>query len=80
MAGVEHTSTSTPVPYVDSEPADSEPSGTATSDTTGNMSQGSPDQPAPLRCGTFATQNQLSWRYQNFALLADTSLPGILDA
>ena len=79
MGGVEHTSTSAPVPCVDSKPADSEPSGTATSGTTGNMSQGSLDQPAPLRCGIHATQNQLPWRYWNFTLLADTSPPGILD-
>ena len=62
MAGVEHTSTSVPVPSVDSQPADTEPSRMATSDTTGNMSQGSLDQPAPLRCGTCTTQNQLPWR------------------
>ena len=55
MAGTEHTSTSAPVPSVDSEPADAEQSGTATSHTTGNMSQGSPDQTAPLRCGTCST-------------------------
>ena len=79
MAGDEHTSTSAPVPSVDSEPADTEPSGMATSDTMGNTSQGSPDQPAPLRCGTHATQNQLPWRYRSFVLLADTSPPGIWD-
>ena len=75
MAGVEHTSTSAAVLSVDSEPADAEPSGMATSDTTGNTSQGSLDQPAPLRHGTCITQNQLPWRCQNFALPADTSLP-----
>ena len=80
VAGVEHTNTSTPVPTVDSEPADAEPSGTVMSSTAGNMSQGSPDQPAPLRCGTHTTQNWLPWRYWNFGLLADTSLPGIWDA
>ena len=36
MAGVGHTTTSAPVPSVDSVPADAELSGTATSDTTGN--------------------------------------------
>ena len=79
VAGVEHTSTSAPVPSVDSEPADAEPCRMAMSDTTGNTSQGSPDQPAPLRCGMHTTQNQLPWRYWNFALLADTSPPGIWD-
>ena len=55
MAGVEHARTSAPMPSVDSEPPDSELSGMATPDTMGNTSQGSPDQPAPLRCGTYAT-------------------------
>ena len=80
VAGVEHTDTSTLVPPVDSEPADADPSGTVTSSTAGNMPQGSLDKPAPLRCGTQKTQNQLLWRYQNFSLLADTSLFGIWDA
>ena len=80
MAGVEHTSTSAPVPSVDSEPADTEPSRMAMSDTTGNTSQGSLDQLAPLRCGMHTTWNQLPWRYQNFALLADTSPSSIWDA
>ena len=80
MAGVERTSTSVPVPSVGSEPADTEQSGIAMSDTTGSTFQDSPDQPAPLRCGTHITQNQLPWRYQNFTLLADTSPPSILDA
>ena len=77
MAGVEHTSTSAPVPSVDSEPADTELSGTAMLDTMGNMSHGSPDQPALLRHGTQTTQKQLPWKYQNFALLADTNPSGI---
>ena len=69
VAGVEHTNMSAPAPSVDTEPAGSEPSGMATSDTTSNTSQGSHEQPAPIRCGTCSTQNQLPWRYQNFALL-----------
>ena len=77
MAGVEHTSTSVPMPCVGSEPTDAEPSRMATSGTTGYSSQGSLDQAAPLRCSTHTTQNQLPWRYWNFALVADTSLPGI---
>ena len=80
MAGVGNTNTSTLVPSVDSKPADVEPSGMVTSSTAGNMSQGSPDQPAPLRCGTYTTQNWLPRRYQNFGLLADTSQTGIWDA
>ena len=51
MAGVEHTNTSPPVPSVDNEPTDTEPSGLVTSSTAGNISQGSPDQHAPLRHG-----------------------------
>ena len=80
MAGVKHTSTSAPVPSVDSEPDDAEPSGMATSDTTGITSQGSLDQPAPSRGSTCTIQNQLPWRHQNFALLADTIPPNIWDA
>ena len=79
MEGVEHTSTSAPVPSVGNEPADTELSRMATLATTGNTSQGSLDQPAPLRHNTCTTWNQLPWRYCNFALLADTSLPSILD-
>ena len=71
--------TSVPMPCVGSEPTDAEPSRMATSGTTGYSSQGSLDQAAPLRCSTHTTQNQLPWRYWNFALVADTSLPGIFD-
>ena len=59
MAGVESTNTSTPVPPVDSEPTDAGPSGTVTSSVAGSTPQGSLKQPAPLRCGTRKTQNQL---------------------
>ena len=52
MAGVESTNTSTPVPPVDSEPADAGPSGMVISSVAGNLSQGSLGQPAPLRSGT----------------------------
>ena len=51
MAGVENN-ISTPVPPVDSEPADARPSGTVTPSTAGNTPQGSLDAPAPPRCGT----------------------------
>ena len=80
VAGVEHTSTSAPTPPVDSEPVDAELSGTATSETTGNMSHSGLDQPALLRHSTCTTKNQLPWKYSNFALLADTSLPSIWDS
>ena len=52
MAGVENNNTSTPVPPLDSEPADVGPSWMVTPSATGNTPQGSLDQPAPLRHGT----------------------------
>ena len=55
MAGVEHTNTSPQAPPVDSEPADAELSGMVMSSAAGNTSQGSPEQPAPLRHGTHTT-------------------------
>ena len=57
MAGVEHTNISTPVPPVDIEPTDAEPSEIGMSSTASDTCQGSPDQPAPLRCSTCTTQN-----------------------
>ena len=80
VAGVESTNTWTPAPSVNSEPADAGLSGMVTSSAAGNTSQVGPDQPAPLRHGTWTTQIWLPWRYQNFSLLADTSLSGIWDA
>ena len=79
MAGVENNNTSPPVPPVDSEPADVGPSWMATPSAAGNTPQGSLDQPAPLRCGTQKTQDQLPWRYWNFGLQADIRLPNIWD-
>ena len=73
MAGVENNNTSTPAPPVDSEPADAGLSGTVMPSAAGSTPQGSLDQPAPLRCSVQKTWNQLSWRYQNFSLQADTS-------
>ena len=52
MAGVENNNTSIPAPPVNSEPADAGLSGMVTPSAAGNPPQGSPDQPAPLRCGT----------------------------
>ena len=80
MAGAENTNTPTPMPPVDSEPADAGPSGIVTSGAAGTTPQSSPDQPAPLRYGTQTTWNWLPWRYWKFGLLADTSLSGIWDA
>ena len=80
VAGVEETRTSAPMSSVDSEPPDSELSWMTTPGTMGDMSQDSLDPPASLRCGTCATWNQLPWRYHNYALLADTSQPRILEA
>ena len=57
VAGVESKNTSTPVPPVDSEPAEAGLPGMATSNTAGNTPQDSLDQPAPLRHGTHKTQN-----------------------
>ena len=45
-----------------------------------NSMQDSLDQPAPVRCCTWTTRNQLPWRYQNFGLSTDTSPTGIWDA
>ena len=79
VAGVESTNTSTPAPPVDGEPADVGPSGMVTSCTAGNTPQGSLINLLHLD-GAHKTQNQLPLRYQNFVLLADTSLSGIWDA
>ena len=45
-----------------------------------NSTQSSPDQPAPVRCGTRTTRNQLPWRYRNFGLLTDARPTSIWDA
>ena len=63
MAGVGNNNTSTPVPPLDSEPTDAGPSGMVTPSAAGNTPQGSPDQPATLRCSVQKTQNRLPWRY-----------------
>ena len=48
--------------------------------STDNSLQDSPDQPAPVRCGTRTTRNQLPWRYQNFGLSTGTRPTSIWDA
>ena len=57
MAGAEGNDASTPVPPVDSKPADAGPSGMVTPSTAGSTPQGSLDQPAPLRCSVQKTTN-----------------------
>ena len=42
--------------------------------------QDSLDWPAPVRCSTQTTRNQLPWRYQNFGLSAGTGPTSIRDA
>ena len=79
MAGVENTSPWTQAPPVDSEPANVGPSVMVMSSAAGSIPQGSLDQPAPLRCGTWKTQNKLPWRYQNFSLQVNTRPPSIWD-
>ena len=80
MTWVGNTTSLTPVSPVDSAPADAGLSRMTPPSTVGGMPQGSPDWPAPLRCGTRTTQNWLPWRYQNFGLQADAGLASIWDA
>ena len=70
VAGAEQMRASTPVPYVDSEPTDSELYGMDMLDMTGNMSQGSQDQPAPLRCGTHANTKPTSMAVPQFCTIS----------
>ena len=80
MVGVGNDTSPPQAPSVGNAPAESGPSGIVTSNSADNTPQGSPDWPAPLRCGTQTTRNQLPWRYQNFGLLANTGPTGIWDA
>ena len=80
VARVGNTTSPTPAPPVGSAPAEAGSSGMVTPSMAGSIPQGSPDKPAPLRCGTRTTRNQLPWRYWNFGLLADTGLTSIWDA
>ena len=57
VARVGNTTSPTPVPPVDSVPADAGSSEMTPPSTAGSTPQGSPDHPAPLRCGTRTTQN-----------------------
>ena len=80
VAGVENNITLTPAPPVDSVPAYAGPSGMVTPSAAGSTPQGSPNQPAALRCGTQKTWNWLPWRHQNFGLHAGTRPPNVWDA
>ena len=57
VAGVGNNISPTPVPSLDNAPAGAGPLGMVTSSTAGSTSQGSSDQPAPLKCGTWTTRN-----------------------
>ena len=57
MARVENTTAPTPAPPLDSAPAGAGSSEMVTSSASDSTTQGSPDQPAPLRHGTKTTQN-----------------------
>ena len=65
VIGVGNDTSLTPAPPVSDAPVEAEPSGMVTSDSAGSTPESSPDQPAPLRCGTHTTRNQLPWRYQD---------------
>ena len=57
VAGVGNTTSLTAVSPEDSAPADAGSSWIITPNAAGSTPQGSPDQPAPLRCSTRTTQN-----------------------
>ena len=63
LVGVGNDTSLTPVPPVSEAPVEVEPSGMVTLNSAGSPPQGSPDQPASLRHGTWTTRNQLPWRY-----------------
>ena len=65
MVGVGNDTSPTPVPPVDDAPVEAELSGMVTSSSAGSIPEGSPAQPAPLRCSTQTIRNQLPWRYQD---------------
>ena len=63
VAGVRNDTSLTPAPPVSDAPVGAEPSGVVILSSAGSTPENSPDQPAPLRCGTQTTRNQLPWRY-----------------
>ena len=65
VVGVGNDTSPSPLPPVDDAIVEAEPSGMVTSSSAGSPPQGSPDQPAPLRCSTQTTRNKLPRRYQD---------------
>ena len=63
VAGVGNDTSPAPVPPVSDAPVGAEPSGIVTMSSAGSTPENSPDQPAPLRCSTQTTRNQLPIRY-----------------
>ena len=63
VAGVGNDTSPTPAPSVSDAPVGAEPSGTVPPSSAGSTPESSPDQPAPLQCGTWTTRNQLPLRY-----------------
>ena len=65
VAGAGNDTSPAPVPSVSSAPVEVEPLGTVTLSSTGSTPENSPDWPAPLRCGTQTTRNQLPLRFRD---------------
>ena len=63
VAEVGNDTSPTPVPPVSDAPVGAELSGMVTSSSAGSTPENNPDRPAPLRCGTLTTRNQLPLRY-----------------
>ena len=57
VAGVGNDTSPTPAPPVSDAPVEAELSGMVTPSSTGSNTESSPDQPAPLQCGTQTTRN-----------------------
>ena len=65
VAGVGNDTSLTTAPPVSDAPVEAEPSGMVTLGSTGSTQENSPDQPAPLQCGTQITRNQFPLRYRD---------------
>ena len=59
VARVGNDTSLTPAPPVSDASVGAEPSGMVTLSSAGSTPENSPDQPAPFRCGTQTTRNQL---------------------
>ena len=59
VVGVGNDTSPTPAPPMSDAPVGAELSGMVTLSSTGSTPETSPDQPAPLRCSTWTTRNQL---------------------